>query len=238
MKRLRPVADCPGSAFAPLRLFNVGPIYPLMAQIRPAHVVVVLIVTLTGASRSQAQAAAPPLVVEPDQYSYTFGVPAGWTFSFEEAQTAGVPLVFFPKGGGFNQSASIVYINYVNSACASTCKGAQSWAIDGVIRDSMTGNPSLHVASAPDIVITAGGKASVRVLSGAMDKRQTREALAFIEHDATIILVVLTTKDPRNWASDYEAFRRIVAGHKFFDCASPNLAVPCRTTHVEAGSIR
>jgi len=198
-----------------------------MAQIR-TRLVVALLVVLSGAGRTQAQREVPPLIVAANQYSFTFGVPAGWTFSLEEGRTAGVPLVFFPKGGGFDRSPSIVYVNSVDSACASTCKGALLRAIDGVIRESRTGNPGLRVDSAPDIAITAGGKALVRVVSGAMDKRQAREAMAFIEHDATILVVVLTTKDPSRWASDYEAFRRIVVGHKFFDCASPNLAVPCR----------
>ena len=64
-------------------------------------------------------------------------------------------------------------------------------------------------------------------MSGAEDRRQAREAMAYIEHEQTIILVVLTTKDPAGWTADYEAFRQTVAGHKFFDCTSPNLAVPC-----------
>ena len=29
---------------------------------------------------------APPLVLEPNKYSYTFAVPGGWDFSFDEAR--------------------------------------------------------------------------------------------------------------------------------------------------------
>jgi hypothetical protein len=39
---------------------------------------------------------------------------------------------------------------------------------------------------------------------------------------------VLTTKDVGPWAADYKAFSAIVRSHRFFNCDSPGLAVPCR----------
>lgn len=34
-------------------------------------------------------AGAPPLIVGPDKYSYTFGVPEGWEFNFDQARQRG-----------------------------------------------------------------------------------------------------------------------------------------------------
>jgi hypothetical protein len=167
----------------------------------------------------------PPLVLEPGRYSYTFAVPKGWEFSFEEAETAGVRLVFFPQGGGFHQSSTIVYVNEVRrSDCAGTVNAAMERTIALAQRDS----PDLRVVAMPPLKDGAGHDVPVRVLTGARDPRQAKEALAFIPHDDTTVLVVLTTKDPASWDADYAAFSEIVDGHHYFTCNSPDLAVPCR----------
>jgi len=177
--------------------------------------------------RQAAEKSAPPLVLEPNKYSYTFGVPAGWEYSFEQAQEAGTRLLFFPRGGSFAVSNSIVYANEDDDLCVATCKGMLARTIDKTIRESRDDSPSLQVSVASPIAIIGGGSAPVRILTGWRDPRQAKEALAFIEHDEAIVLVVLTTKNVKTWEQDYAAFREIVAGHKFFSCNSPDLAVSC-----------
>jgi hypothetical protein len=191
-------------------------------------IVVALAALIAGAPAVQTQSEAPPLILESNQFSYTFGVPGGWTFSLEQGRKVGVPLVFFPKGGSFDTSNSIVYVSSAKSACPNTCTEALPRAMELDIEESKRGNPNLHFESAPPIAIKAGGTASILVMSGATDEWQAREALAYIEHAQTIIIVVLTTRDPSGWTADYEVFRQIVAGHKFFDCSSPSLSVACR----------
>jgi hypothetical protein len=171
-----------------------------------------------------------PLVLHQGRYSYTFDVPAGWEFSFEEEDRLGVPLVFFPKGGSVSDSNTIVY---VNETCSTNCSGAFDSIVQTSLERARRDSPDLQVRSAPSIPMTAGGRAEIRVLSGTSDPRRVREALAFIRHDETIVLVVLTTKDVGSWDTDYEAFAAIVRGHRFFNCDSPGLAVPCRKPPAE-----
>jgi hypothetical protein len=173
----------------------------------------------------QSQKKTPPLVLEPHRYSYTFGIPEGWDFSFDQAQDFGARLVFFPRSGSFKESDSVIYINEV---CKANCTGMTRRSIDRTIEDSRDDSPALHVATDLPIKLETGGEAPVRILTGARDPRQAKEALAFIEHEDAIVLVVLTTKDPGHWAEDYAAFEEVVAGHRFFTCDSPELAVPCR----------
>ena len=167
----------------------------------------------------------PPLVLHQGRFSYTFDVPAGWDFSFEEENRLGVPLMFFPKGGNVNDSNSIVY---VNETCSGNCSGAFDAIVQTSIDRARTDSPALQVSSSPGIPLKSGGQAEVRILSGTSDPRRAREALAFIRHDETVVLVVLTTRDVGSWATDYEAFIAIVRSHRFFNCDSPGLAVPCR----------
>jgi hypothetical protein len=167
----------------------------------------------------------PPLVLHQGRYSYTFDVPAGWEFSFEEANRLGVSLVFFPKGGNVGDSNTIVYVNEI---CHADCNGAFDAIVRGSIDRARNDSAELQVSSPPSVPIGAGGQAEVRILSGTSDPRRAREALGFIRHDETVVLVVLTTKDVESWGTDYEAFTSIVRSHRFFNCDSPGLAVPCR----------
>ena len=77
-----------------------------------------------------------------------------------------------------------------------------------------------------------GVDAQIRLVKGARDPRDPKagedsEILAFIGHDETIILIVLTARNTLTWDTDYGAFKQLIAGHKFFNCKSPELRVPC-----------
>jgi len=181
-----------------------------------------------SATQGSPQRNAPPLIREPNKYSYTFGVPKGWEFSFEEAQKFGGRLVFFPTGGNFDTSNSIVYVNEIKDLCGGDCTGALSRAITQTLEEARSDSPTLRATTESPSKTAEGGEASVRMLTGARDPRQAKEALAFIEHGEAIVLVVLTTKDTKTWQHDYDAFREIVSGHRFFTCNTPGLATPCR----------
>jgi len=161
-------------------------------------------------------------VLEPNKYSYTFGVPNGWDFSFEQAYEFGLRLVFFPRGGNIHVSNSIIYVKET--------QGNLSSAIDRVMSNAKDHSPYLRIEISPSIQIPAmpNASAQVRTLTGSKDPRQAMEALVFIDHGETIVLVVLTTKNTADWQKDYKALETVVAGHRYFDCNTPNLAVPCR----------
>jgi len=175
-----------------------------------------------------------PLVRESDKYSYTFGVPKNWEYDFDQAQDRGARLAFFPNGGSFEKSDSVIYVNEFYQLCRANCIGAASRAISRTLRESRTESPSLQVTVETPLRTEDGGKAEIRILKGGRDPRREnaeakdKEALAFIEHKETVIVVVLTARDIKTWPQDYAAFQEVVAGHKFFNCDSPGLAVPCR----------
>jgi hypothetical protein len=167
----------------------------------------------------------PPLVLQPGKYSYTFAVPKGWEASFDAAARLGVRLVFFPSGGNFDESNTVVYINEI---CKSECGGTLKGAIEQALGDSLKQNPTQITEAVAPLRTFAGTQVPVRVLSGENDPRQAKEALVFIDTDNVVVLAVLTTKNTASWDADYMAFGQIIAGFKFFDCNSPNLAVKCR----------
>jgi hypothetical protein len=179
-----------------------------------------------------ASEGAPPLVLASDEYSYTFGVPAGWDFNFEQARQRGATLAFFPKGGSFADSSSVIYVNEVENDCSDDCVSPITQAIAKTLREIKEDDASVQVATAPAVQTKDGTRASIRTVKGSRDPRNAdlkdNEALAFIAHDETVILVVLTARDVKTWDQDYAAFQQIVAGHKFFTCSSPGPAVPCK----------
>jgi len=181
-------------------------------------VTIMICLCLTGCAHTRK----PPLVLEPNKYSYTFGVPKGWDFSFEKGNAFNVRLVFFPVGGNIHISESIIYVNEV--------LGFLDNEIDRVLENAKASSPILRIETIEPIPLSAirGASAQVRILTGASDPRQAKEALVFIDHGAIVVIVVLTTKNTAHWQEDYRALEAVVAGHQYYDCNSPNLAVPCR----------
>jgi hypothetical protein len=175
---------------------------------------------------------APPLVVEPHKYSYTFGVPAEWEFNFEQAYEHGSSLAYFPKGGSFADSGSVVYVNVFGDDCPGGCTNFLPESISQVVGNLKGDNLDVKVDVAEPIVTKDGLEVPIRLLRGAKDLRDPKslnnEAVAFIAHNEAIILVVLASRNPQTWEEDYAVFREIVSGHRFFTCNSPGLAVPCR----------
>ena len=188
------------------------------------HLAIVLVgfVSALAFGRVVAQK-APPLVLEPNKYSYTFAVPGGWDFSFDEARPIGARLVLFPTGGSFHSSKSIVYVNEV---CRKPCDLAAE--IDRVVSRARAGNPELRVEVPASLRTKDGAIVPVRVMTGARDRRQAKEALAFIQRVDVVVLTVLTTNDPSAWENDYAAFSSMIGGFQYFDCNSPELRIKCR----------
>jgi hypothetical protein len=185
----------------------------------------------TDAETHGSGESAPPLIVEPDKYSYTFGVPTDWEFSFEQAHKRGAALAFFPKDGSFNDSSSVIYVNEIDDGCI-RCLNALSDRIANIMQSVKDDSPTVQIATEVPVKTKDGGVAQIRLLKGAPDPRDRKarkdnEALGFIGHDETIILIVLTVRDTRTWDRDYSAFQQVIAGHKFFNCKSPDLRVPC-----------
>jgi hypothetical protein len=176
------------------------------------------------ASSAFAQKSAP-LVLEPGKFSYSFGLSAGWTYSFEEARTRGLRLLYYPEGCLLREATSVIYIGEV---CRSNCSGKLDAAIQEAIEGTRELSPGLSVASAPPLKIKAGGEAEVRILTHPPESGQSRDTLAFIAHDETIVLVALTAKGTDTWDRDYKAFKEIIQGHRYFNCGRPGLPKSCK----------
>lgn len=177
---------------------------------------------LAGSAFAQRPA---PLVLEPGKFSYSFGMSAGWTYSFEEARARGLRLLYYPEGCLLREATSVIYIGEV---CHSNCSGKQAEAIQEAIDGARELSPGMSVASAPPLKIKGGGEAEVRILTHPAESGQSRDTLAFIAHDETIVLVALTAKGTDTWDRDYKAFKEIVQGHRYYNCGRPGLPKNCK----------
>lgn len=177
---------------------------------------------LAGSAFAQRSA---PLVLEPGKYSYSLGMSAGWTYSFKEGRARDLRLLYYPEGCLLREATSVIYIGEV---CHSGCSGKLEEAIQEAIDGTRELSPGVSVASASPLKIKAGGEAQLRILTHPPGSGQSRDALAFIVHDETIVLVVLTTKGTDTWNRDYKAFKEIVEGHRYYNCGRPGLPKSCK----------
>ncbi|MBI5612775.1 MAG: hypothetical protein HY942_06900 [Gammaproteobacteria bacterium] len=190
---------------------------------KPATVAAGLVWALLSCS-AYAQKSAP-LVLEPGKFSYSFGLSAGWTYSFDEARARGLRLLYYPEGCLLREATSVIYIGEI---CHSKCSGKLDAAIQEAIDGTRELSPDMRVASAPSLKLKAGGEAQVRILTHPLESGQSRDTLAFIAHDETIVLAVLTAKDTDTWERNYQAFKEIVQGHRYYNCGRPGLSKPCK----------
>jgi len=158
----------------------------------------------------------PPVVVESDHVSYGFTLPEGWDSSTEEGPLFGVRVMIFEKGSDFHEGTSVMY---VTEPCTASCAGKLDEEIDRVLARARTESPELVVSRAEPLS-TKSGRAEVRILTGATDPRQAKEALAFVERPEVLLLVVLSTRDPSRWDRDYRAFGDLLAGLEFLPAPS------------------
>jgi hypothetical protein len=183
-------------------------------------------ITLVAALAARAAEGVPPLITEPDLYSYSVAVPEGWVYSYKQASEFGVAFVLFHEGSSFHHSTAVMYATEV---CERECRGALRAEVDDVLRKAKAKSPKLLVESREPITTRSGAAAEVRVLSGASDPRQAREALAFIAHREVIVLLVLSTRDTRSWDKDFAAFETAVRGYQLTTCSAPDVLVGCRS---------
>lgn len=175
----------------------------------------------------------PPLIVSPNKYSYTFGVPKGWDLSFEQARSRGAALAFFPQGEDFNTADSVIYTNEIDDGCANKCMTLIGDRVASTIQDVKQDSPEARISSAPEIRTKDGSTAVIRLVKSSRDPRNPErgndtEAFAVIGHNETIVFVVLSVRNPATWDQDYVAFQQVVAGHRFFNCDTPGLRAPCK----------
>ena len=196
----------------------------LKAAGKPYKLAAVAVVWALLAGSALAQRSAP-LVLEPGKFSYSFGMAHGWTYSFEEARARGLRLLYYPEGCLLREATSVIYIGEV---CHSNCSGK----LDAVIQEAIDGtrelSPDMRVASAPPLKIKGGGEAQVRILTHPPESGQSKDTLAFIAHDETILLVALTARGSDTWERDYKAFKEIVQGHRYYTCGRPGLPRTCK----------
>lgn len=159
----------------------------------------------------------PSLVVEPGKYSYKVELPSGWSASAEEAQRMKVPLMLFPKGRSFTQSGSMVFINeFCKTPCASVNE-----PISLIIAHAGTRDPDNKVERPASIKTMDGAPIEFRVITSTINKRQVRDAFAFIGSRGVVVIARLSVGDVGDWDRDFRDFSSALASLQFFDCKAP-----------------
>lgn len=144
-----------------------------------------------------------------NDHSYLLGAPKGWVLDNQSGKPQGLVAVFYPKGGSWANSPSVMY-SRIQPKKGKTFAEAIQWDIDYMKKQS----PMIQVTEQAPITYGKEKKqASVRYLTGEHDRNL--EAVAYMEEANWVVLVVLTSRNEQSFKESLPAFKELVESYVY-----------------------
>jgi hypothetical protein len=158
-------------------------------------------------------------------YCFTMTAPKGWILDNETVKDASVCAVFYPVGGSWGASATVMYIN-------TRPKTNDAHGIDDVVKadiDDMHahGSPGSKAAKIGEVKLRDGRVAEIYEYTG--DAWGNFERTALIAEAKGINAVVLSARSQKAMEAALPAFGQLVASYRFMvrsSWRSSRLAAP------------
>lgn len=142
-------------------------------------------------------------------HSYLLGAPKGWILDSESGKPQGLVAVFYPKGGSWADSPSVMY-SRIQPKKGKTFAEAIQWDIDYMKKQS----PMIQVTMQEPIIYGKDKKkAEVRYLTGEHDRNL--EAVAYLEEAKWVVLIVLTARNEQTFKESLPAFKELVESYRY-----------------------
>jgi hypothetical protein len=142
---------------------------------------------------------------------YALTAPVGWELDNQAGASRGIHAVFYPKGGSWADSATVMYAN--TGPPLRPDESIDSYIADALREFRANVGPGLREQAAEPLKTRDGKLAHVRLLSG--DQWNNLETVVYIpERHATVILV-LTSKSEPSYEASQDAFTQLVQSYEF-----------------------
>jgi hypothetical protein len=144
---------------------------------------------------------------------HAFGLkaPEGWVLDNASGVREGLHAVFYPKGSSWGKSEVVMYAN-VNLK-----EKEKNDSFEKIIEDDLAGyrehSPNVKVTDAEPLPTATGKKAVVKYFSG--DVNGNYEAVAYVDEEKFVVLLVLTSKTKSGFESSLTAFKQLVGSYLF-----------------------
>jgi hypothetical protein len=139
-------------------------------------------------------------IVYGSDYIFLLQVPKGWVMDCGSAVNQGIHCVFYPKGSNWKDSPVVMYAS--SRPKTRDIVTADDAAKDFVEEFHAKGHPEYRAKRIKTLKTDSGREAVIYHFNG--DRWGNSEAVAYFVEDKTINFVVMTSSDPKRFASSLE----------------------------------
>ena len=147
-------------------------------------------------------------IVYGKDHAFGISAPKGWILDNSSGVSQGLHAVFYPKGGSWQESPAVMYANTASRKSEGNETIEKLIAFD--IGQFKSNNPDVKIADLGSFLTKDKKKAIVKTFAYTQ-----YEAVAYIEEETIIAMLVLTTRTEEQFKNSIPAFRELVSSYFF-----------------------
>lgn len=177
-----------------------------MAERRASIALVIAFLATVASAQTKAESG----IVYGTDHSFFITAPDGWVLDTDSGASQGLHAVFYREGETWARAGAVMYVNAASKRVDGqrTLKELMDYDIGQFRKKS----PALRVASAPP-AMAHGHKAEILTFEG--DQFGNYEAVAYIDEEFTVVMLVLTSRTKGEYDRAYPDFEKLVASYQF-----------------------
>jgi hypothetical protein len=144
-------------------------------------------------------------------HAFEVVAPAGWVLDNKSGQPQNLHAVFYPDGGSWSQSLTIMYANVAKKG-----PGQETVELVMAVDDKRFNdrNPGIEILELEAITTTAGKRARIKTF--AKKPGLPTEAVAYLDEKKVVVFLVLSSRDPESFSAALPAFDELVTAYRLF----------------------
>ncbi len=184
---------------------------------RKLNVAIVLMILCSSAhAQEKSQKGGDSGIIYGENHAFTLTTPKGWVLDSTSGRTQGLQAVFYPEGSSWQKGTVVMYANVYQKKDVK--KESLETVIAGDVAEYKKRSVELKVTDAEPLPTTKDArvkdkKATIKYFTG--DEHENDEAVAYIDEDKVVVMLVLTARNKKDFESSLPAFKELVGSYFF-----------------------
>lgn len=180
-----------------------------------SYIIVSLLSTMAGLETKNSKkhgSDGPGAIVYAEGGAFMIEGPSGWVADHDTGQQMGICCVFYPKGSNFDDAETVIYPNIATKGPGqATLKEFMEYDLS----EFREHNSGMTYDDADDIQIKSKRIAKVRYFHGV--NKGSSEAIAYINEDKIIAVLVVSSKTQKELNDAIPLFRGMLQTYAYMD---------------------
>jgi hypothetical protein len=145
-------------------------------------------------------------------YAYLIDAPKGWVLDTHSGVSNGLHAVFYPRGSSWSKSPTVMYVAWASKKKEGVTTLQQ--IIDKDAAKFKKEDPAIVITDGRPLKTGDGKTARVRLFKG--DQGGNFEAVAYVDEQAGVAVLVLTSRNKAAFNRAIPAFEKLVSSYYFY----------------------